>query len=573
MLGRMRLLIASSAIVFFVLWSLLVLAAAAGDGNHGELQDGVTSSLLSWPTPTPSAATKGSSLRLSVTVKDTVNSPHPFSASALLCSAFAPNSVSDFVLHLKYPSQEHFIAPPADPQLPADQRQQLLFGQPQHSPSVNGTLVIAYTITRAEPVRPELVTLVCSRVAELLQVSNVALLDAGCESVYGSMLVDEEETDVHELTSLWLGWQPASAAPRLQQCNVRSSQHCKRVVHQHITLPAISWHGRQPSSLFQSTVAAGPHDSCEDAVSWLTLLVCLSAQYGQQQQLQELRVSNLERRSMLLVLAANESVQLVETATARSQSPSLTYSTSSSSLVQSTTATSSASSSSSSSSTSSSSPSTQSGPPSRPLLSMSRNLTGQGFHLSLTHSVQPASLSSLPCQPDHLHLIYVLPATFYFDLHVQANGYRLQPHNTVRLLAYSDIDVELPADKSYQHIAIVSAQRNQLLQPSFSVPLHLRYQPPALNRQYGDAALPLPLSAWIQCEHNNESDSGGEWLNVRVQWESTAVLEARVPVGSVEDEPMVYASAAGCGLIGTVVMAVALWMYPGRREGQTEHAE
>ena len=150
--------------------------------------------------------------------------------------------------------------------------------------------------------------------------------------------------------------------------------------------------------------------------------------------------------------------------------------------------------------------------------------------------------------------------------------------------------MEQPADKSGQHIAILSVSRQQLLQPSFSVPLHLRYQPPALDTQYGNAALPHPLSTWIQCQPTTTDtatdfdaaddaaiDSGvvGEWVNVRVEWDEDAMGEllGRVPVGSVSDAPMVYASAAGCSLFGTVILAVVLWMYPVRREVQAEHVE
>ena len=578
MAGLTRVWLAAAALSLCLLLS--VLASYARSDTPTNLRDGVASSLLSWPTAaSPAAASDDSALRLSVLVKDDVHAPHTLSASNLLAATFTPNTLTDLLVHVTYPSADPFVSPAA--QLSTEQRQQLLSGLPQHAGSgANTTLFVAYTTTTAKAVSPLLVESVCARMAEALHTPVAVLREAGCETVYGSMLLDEAETDLYELTALWLGWQAVLPAPRLQQCSTRSSQHCKRMVYQRFTLPQTSLAGHDtPPSLFAPLSPAIAAQQCNDAVHWSTLLGCLTAQFGQQQQLHDLRASRITPRSLLLTLAADESVQLVETATAQSPAPSLTHSSSSSSLVQFASATSSASSSSSSSSStsssssssaSSSSSSTTANQLSTPVLRMSRSLTGQGFHLNLSHSLYPASLASLPCPPAQLHLVYALPHTFYLDLHVAANGFRLQPHNTVRLRAYTDVDVELPADKSGQHVAVVSAQRGQLLQPgAFSAPLHLRYQAPALGRRYGDAALPLPLSAWLQCE-------GGEderWVNVRVEWAETGELAARVPVGSVEDAPMAYVSAAGCSFVGTVVLAVALWLYPVRREVQAEHSE
>ena len=80
--------------------------SAADDGDHS-LTDGVTSTLLSWPAHPP-LSSPSSFFRLSVTVQDDVHAPAALSATALLNSAFTPNTVTTLLIHTTTPHPTPF---------------------------------------------------------------------------------------------------------------------------------------------------------------------------------------------------------------------------------------------------------------------------------------------------------------------------------------------------------------------------------------------------------------------------------------------------------------------------------
>ena len=220
--------------------------------------------------------------------------------------------------------------------------------------------------------------------------------------------------------------------------------------------------------------------------------------------------------------------------------------------------------------------------PALPVLHIARNLTGRGFHLTLSHRIAASSLSSLSsfssplsCSPSLLRFLYVIPPTFYLDLDQIANTHRLQPLTSPSAFSSSPLDVEQPAERSAAHQVLLSfplqAEPRQQADWQGDVTLHLRYQRAREGGGYADAELVLPEAVWYQCE---EDARDAVWREVWAEWsEGSAVLHAAVPVGDLRDAELVRWSVLLLSIGGVALFALVLSRYPVQEPRQRQHEQ
>ncbi|KAL3269722.1 hypothetical protein HHI36_008782 [Cryptolaemus montrouzieri] len=203
---------------------------------------------------------------------------------------------------------------------------------------------------------------------------------------------------------------------------------------------------------------------------------------------------------------------------------------------------------------------------------LTQNIGNLGFHRNLNWLLEivqpnPETLSDNEC-------------SFVMQLEMPQGAFvnpdqlgDLQRTESLKTFIEGNVDVELIDHEATNHTVYVFIDSNEENRVSITIPFHLRFQTAQITGGYGKASIPKPIlfvrclhkkrklcegaSILAPCDHNGQKSCRWNVVKYRSLFETGELL---VPVGNLDDHPIVSIVSLAIGCIGCIYILSVLSM-------------